>query len=67
MLVGATSWKVFGKTEEKRQVLDDTGRCWRVRYPDHDWEEVSRRVLENLMLRRELLRSARTEDAAKHG
>ena len=47
MLVGATSWKVFGKTEEKRQVFDDTGRCWRVRNPDHDWEEFSRRELEN--------------------
>ena len=46
MLAGATSWKVLGKIE-KRQVLDDTGRYWRIRYPDHDWEEFSRRELEN--------------------
>ena len=65
--LGTIIWRVFGKTEVKGQVFDYTGRYWRVQYPDHDWEEFSRRELENFRRRGKLLRSARTEDAAKHG
>ena len=45
--LGTVVWRVFDETEVKGQVYDYTGRYWRVRYPDHDWEEFSRRELEN--------------------
>ena len=67
LLIGATSWKVFGKTEEKEQVFDYTGRYSSVRYPNDDWEEFSHRELENFMRRGKLVRRVRTEEAAKHG
>ena len=67
LLIGATSWKVFGKTEAKEQMFDYTGRYWSVRYPNDDWEEFSWCELENFMRRGKLARRARTEEAAKHG
>ena len=33
----------------KGQVYDYSGRHWRLRYQDNDWEELSRRELEQLL------------------
>ena len=46
--IGFCIYKTFDNLTLKGQVFDYRDRFWRVRYTDQDWEELSRRELENL-------------------
>ena len=51
--IGTTIQKDFYGTQVKGQVFDYGSRYWRVRYEDGDWEELSRRELENLVIEKQ--------------
>ena len=47
--IGFIIWKYFGGgLRLQRQVYDYKARYWRVRYSDQNWEELTRRELEQL-------------------
>jgi len=47
--IGYTFWKDFGEGRNLQgHVFDYRGRYWRVRYSDHDWEELTRQELQRL-------------------
>ena len=46
--LGTTFWKNFKGTLFQGQVFDYGSRYWKVRYPDGDWEELTRTELERL-------------------
>ena len=47
--IGFTIWKDFGGCLRLQgQVYDYRDRYWRVRYSDQNWEELTRRELEQL-------------------
>ena len=49
--IGTRGVKSFQRQEQEGQVYDYLDKKWRVRYPDSDWEELTRREMDQFVRR----------------
>ena len=47
--IGTRDIKSFHGQDQEGQVYDYNDKKWRVRYPDNDWEELTRREMEQFV------------------